>query len=374
MSPTLFFAVMTAMASPQSTDVELEPTATVESADRQPDRQEKKKKGAKKGKGNAGNSTASPPGPPLAKRLPREEMDQRTQKHHAFIAPFLSDSALVTSHFEFRQGAAILSVPSFTDPRYEDTTYDLMMIGAGQSIDVGVRFLWFLGAYAHVDGVAALGANAESALYTGASAALDWEAGGHAMLFRSKKLGMQISLRAKVLGRQSTAVAPGPLVDAFIADPVDTVEELGDGELVNYLVSSQSNIWGGGSLNFAQAFNRMFSVQGSFEVSGGAQTFKSFDGSDVQTSVTALQLGAGLTGTLDGWPWFPVAAQVEYRWDELLAMTDDADAIDTHRLGGGLFYSGHPDLVLGVVANGVLPSEEVGPQYVQAQLVMKIHL
>ena len=55
-------------------------------------------------------------------------------------------------------------------------------------------------------------------------------------------------------------------------------------------------------------------------------------------------------------------------------MTEDAEAIDTHRVGGGLFYSGHPDLVLGVVGSGVLPSNTAGAQYAQAQLVMKIHL
>ena len=55
-------------------------------------------------------------------------------------------------------------------------------------------------------------------------------------------------------------------------------------------------------------------------------------------------------------------------------MTEDAEVLDTHRLGGGLFYSGHPDLVLGVVGSGVLPSTTAGAQYAQAQLVMKIHL
>jgi hypothetical protein len=69
---------------------------------------------------------------------------------------------------------------------------------------------------------------------------------------------------------------------------------------------------------------------------------------------------AGATGALelDGWPKVPVALQLAYRYQHELVWLESLTVRTrgAHVIGGGVYYSGNPDVVIGVSAMGQIVS------------------
>ena len=71
-----------------------------------------------------------------------------------------------------------------------------------------------------------------------------------------------------------------------------------------------------------------------------------------------MRAGVGGSLELDGWPGVPVAALLEYRYEGTYIAYGGRNATyGTHRLGGGLYYSGSRTTTFGVAATGQLGAD-----------------
>ncbi|MCB9665101.1 MAG: hypothetical protein H6732_13385 [Alphaproteobacteria bacterium] len=297
------------------------------------------------------------PGSRLAKRLPRTESDLRRLKCHSFFAPGGVDDAFVTSTVGSTTAAALLSYPGAIAT--DGTPYDLLLVGASLQGRGSIQFAGWAMIYAHIAGNVVVGSNIDSALSVGAIGSGNWDVGVGVKLFRIERTGTQMSVRGKFVGDAGVHIRPGTLVEVF-----DTRASAGEipreGDVATAITNS-TELGGGGSLNFAQAFASFASLQASFQMTGGPtqgeEISQDANGDFVKTPVTGsyMAIEPGVALTLDGWPRFPVAFQVEYApaWRRDTVGAASADQLD-HNLLGGIFYSGSPDVVIGLRGGGVV--------------------
>lgn len=298
-------------------------------------------------------------GSKLAARLPRTESDLRRLRCHSFFSPGGFDDAFVTSSVGSTTAAALLSFPDAVTT--DGSAFDLLLVGASLQGRGSIQFAGWAMIYAQVAGNVVVGSNADSALAVGAIGSGSWDVGVGVKLFRVARSGTQMSIRGKFVGDAGVRIRPATLAEVFSQRAADG-ELPREGDLSTAFTNS-TELGGGGSLNLAQAFGSFASLQASFQLTGGVNQDEEIqqDGSGdfvkVPVSGSFLSIDPGVAVTFDGWPRFPLALQVEYApaWRRDTVGSVDADQLD-HNLLGGIFYSGSPDVVIGVRGGGVVAS------------------
>jgi hypothetical protein len=279
---------------------------------------------------------------------------------HTFIYPSQSDPAFITTAFGFSQGLAYVRMsgaPILGSP----TAVDASLVGVNEQFDLGVRLHERVGLFGRITGRALIGADARSALYLGAQGGYAIDAGLMAMLLRLERYGTQIGVRGTLERVGGAQLSPGALVDELFRSPARGLSDVLSDQVMKALLSQTGGWTGKGSLNVAQALGRHFSGQASFELALSRLNATRWDVSKsaaVDTELRSWTFGAGLALTADLNPHAPLAFQAEYRLRSTLSTKiDDASApspVPGHFVGGGMYYSGRRDLLLGASTGAML--------------------
>ncbi|HEY6879866.1 MAG TPA: hypothetical protein VI299_17680 [Polyangiales bacterium] len=289
--------------------------------------------------------------------------ESRTLAQHTYIPPLLQQSAFVTSHFGVRQGFSSLVVPNVaTDLGRQD----LRANGFTQSFDLGLKLFEFIGLYATAFGTVNSGTNAASAFDLGANLEAGFRAGGVLRLLRLPQVGTQLSLRVSgglgsvneinvdqflEAAQQDTAQLPAIRRDSALALLVTPARAVLFGTSVHWAQTIVPAL----ALQTSVAFGRSNTTSRPFDLGDGRRAEVTRDERIVETSF-ALSLDLASFRV-------PVALMPEYQLvREAVSARDGALRRDFHyrsqRVGGGIYYSGRPNLVLGVGAFTALNLEQ----------------
>lgn len=284
------------------------------------------------------------------RRLARPESSARIMKGHAFLMPQTFDSAFVTAGGTTRLAVSTLELSDYTDS--DGNVYDLSMLGFDGELQLSLRLHKAIGLFIDAGPDLKVGLNNESSLRAGAVGGARFGAGAVVRLFRIEETGTQLAIRGRYRGWSGTELRPGRLWDRLNAtDPVDLAGFLDDNP-TKYMVTATRWHAGGGALAFAQAVGRHVSLQVAGDGTHGTATIKTLVGeSIVSLSPSRSSWGVGVALTGDLHPIAPIALMGEYRGaGEIWGGEGAPDPTVLHRILGGLYYTGHPDLAVGLVA------------------------
>lgn len=271
----------------------------------------------------------------------------RSVGKHSFIFPALVDSAFVATYVGLR-----LHVASF-DMKNLPTDFgklDLSAIHVAEGLDVGFRIVDILGIWATFGARTFVATNAKSLVYEGATFDYGGNAGAILRLLRSEATGTQLSLRGSFglsKGQLSSLAGlfPTTETDVAIADTLNS-------QLLRTPIH-ETNF--GGSLAVAQSLSPMFGLQAAVGLGWASTTIEPYDvdaGRRIERHRRGLTYNAGIAASCDFMALhFPLALMVEYRLSRQTSspgalMTDDLSNVSG--LFGGVYYSGRPNLQLGV--------------------------
>jgi hypothetical protein len=293
---------------------------------------------------------AKPPPPPPAPPAD-DSADPRVLLGHRFIVPSRFESAVVTTSLGVALDFGLVSL----DERdaIAKQLYLAYVAGLAQTIDLAVRVHPRLALIAAVRGALETGASAESAVNLGAEGAVMWRLGAEGVLARLERVGTQVAARLVVEGR--------------VGGRIDSLEQLFESSTTTRMVPSPSAFFDARSSttarfswSAAQALGQHFSVQSAF---GWVATR-----SALAPPIVAYEVDftAGVALTADVSPRVPLGIQLEYAADVVLSdsaqrggAAADGPAYllgdsDTHAFVAGLYYTGKPDLQLGLLAGTAL--------------------
>ena len=298
-------------------------------------------------------TSTSSMGVSLELRRPRASADQRTLRSHAFNDPLFADSAFVSGYAAFRPGGAVALVDEYRDP--DGPTYDLGLAGGSLGFGFGARFGERVGWRGRLDGLLVVGTNEESRQNAGGVACADLDTGLVFRLLRNEEHAVQLSAHAKVVGHLGFSVDPSPIAAAKAAAESGAQVDAG----TEGVLARRRMVLGGGGISVAHALNRNFSVQASADLLGGQRNTSWIDADGV---LEEPQLRAGIGGSVDvdTWPAVPLAMKMEYRYEQSVTWVADASTTESygsHRVGGGLYFSAHPDASVGLTASGRIGGE-----------------
>jgi hypothetical protein len=280
--------------------------------------------------------------------------ESRTLAQHRYLPPMLAESAFITSHVGTRLGFLSLKVPGVvTNGRRRD----LRASGLTQTFDVGVKLYDLVGLYGTAQGSVKSGIDAGSAFELGAGLDASFQLGGVVRLLRLPQLGSELSVRiAGGLALHNTFNVK-PFVDATVAGRPN----------LSLLVTPARSRQVVASFHFAQTIVESVGLQTAVTLRGSKATLRPFDGAagarldvkrdDFTVDVSfALSFDAARFGV-------PVALMPEYQVArQSLTSRSRGSKVDfsyrTQRIGGGLYYTGREDLVLGVGALVALHLEQ----------------
>lgn len=270
---------------------------------------------------------------------------------HRFIVPARVDSAIVSTDFGIAWDFGLVSFGA-SDARTHDL-YRASVAGLAQTIDLSLRLHPRFALVAAVTGAVETGVTADSALNQGAEGGVTWRVGAAGVLARLERVGTQVGARLVVEGQ----------IGGFLP----SLEKLFDSAVSTRMVPPPSALFDARSStdvrfswSAAQAIGRHFSVQSAF---GWVATESALAPPRTEHEV---DLTAGIALTADGAPRVPVAIQLEYAADVVISQSAQpggdpaagpayllADS-GTHAFVAGLYYSGRPDLQLGVIGGGAI--------------------
>jgi hypothetical protein len=267
----------------------------------------------------------------------------------------------ITSHLGFVQGLAFIGAPdvAISDAVDDLVDFDLRVLGVQESLSVGVVFLDWLAAEAAVSGHVLAGLNGDSALIMGGLAAYGLNLGPAFQVLDASTT--RLVLRARFHNGYDLHVSPLDYVNASLAR--ETLAPSGR------LVTSTRTFAGSASASLAQVVDPHFSVQ-----LGMVGRVNSLEGGE---EALYGQLQAFLAATIDlapSVPQVPLAILIEYQFEKSFGDPDRGQDVLAHHVGGGLFYTGRPDLQLGAhVSTAFLPDTELFPQgrtFLHTQLIL----
>jgi hypothetical protein len=316
---------------------------------------------------NAIADEVPPPAADLA--APPTRWGNRMLAGHTFLFPVLHAGPFITTNFEVAQGVYEEGIPSVPIPGFRTT--DLSLIGVTTTANLSVKITDWLGVEAQGRALAVAGTNGQSLLYAGG----DLNAGGFVApivrLARIESSGTQISARAQVGWLAGTSLqVPRLLVLARnviagavqnTSDPTAAARDIG-GALLNggfpRVVLAGADTFGlNASVEAAQALGEMFGLQAAFTLQRRVLglNFNDVGSGDFRDSATRYDLLFDFSAEWDGMSaHIPIAAILEYELNGRLAGTGDEDleeeSTNTHTLGAGVYYSGRPDLQVGLFA------------------------
>ncbi len=314
----------------------------------------------------------------------------RILRGHTLLFPLLQQSPIVSTHVGIREGLASLSAEqtplSILGPR------DVTLSGFQQFLDLSLRFTPWFAVYVEAQGQAFVGTNTVTLLRSGSSFDVSGDLGLAFRLLRNEDSGTQLT--GRVFGGLSSGndVTLLPLVLSLANAPAETVLSLLQEGSEGFLVVDTKEYAYGLSLQFAQVFSRAFSLQLGASARRTVRTESPFDvvlGTTVEEDLRVFRFNGTAVLTYDFAPHgFPVALMGEY----LISLGDRSggpvlllnDSISSHTLALGVYYSGRPNLQLGVsgahLINGEpfqgttpegAPAESESPTLSYTQLILR---
>lgn len=278
--------------------------------------------------------------------------ESRTLARHRYIPPLLQQSAFITSHFGVSMGFTSLVVPGVSTQLGKQ---DLRANGFTQAFDVGARLYDFVGLYGTAFGTVNAGSSSASAFELGANLEAGFQLGGVVRLLRLEQLGTQLSVRVSgglathnefnvaefldVTARDVGNVRPSTALSLLIT-PARATVFAGSFHLAQTLVESVG-------LQTAVSLRSTRTTLRPFELAEGRRVDATRDDFTVETSF-ALSFDAAPFGV-------PLALMPEYQLvrESLTARRAGVQAdlaYRSQRIGGGVYYSGRDNLVLGAGA------------------------
>lgn len=291
--------------------------------------------------------------------------ESRELARHRYIPPVLQQSAFVTTHFGVRQGFESLVVPDVALDFGKD---ELQANGFTQAFDLGLKLANFVGLYGSASGSVTSGTNAASAFEIGADLEASFELGAVLRVARFEPLGTQLALRGWGGFALENDYNIAQLVENAQEATVGAVRSIRGSDALALLVTPSQAKRFGGSLHIAQTllptlglqaalgFHKKLAVSKPFELNQRKRVRETAD-----ESVLELGLALSLDGRSLG---VPLALMPEYRLvhKSVHAEDDRGDTLDldynSHYAGGGLYYSGRDNLVLGLAAFAALNLEQ----------------
>jgi hypothetical protein len=313
--------------------------------------------------------------PPAALALPPDlaapptRWGNRMLAGHTFLFPVLHAGPFVTTYFGVDQGVYEESIPSVPIPGFRTT--DLSLLGVTTTANLGIKITDWLGIEAQGRALAVIGTNGQSVIYGGGQI----NAGGFAApivrIARIESTGTQVSARAQI-GELSGASLQIPRLFVLArsavggatsntTDPTAAARAIG-GALLNggfprVVLAGADTFNLNASIEAAQALGEMFGMQAAVTVQrrANSMTFHDPVAGDFRESATRWDLLFDFSAEWDAMSLHvPLAVMLEYELNGRLTGSGDElieeDNTATHTLGAGLYYSGRPNLQVGLFA------------------------
>ncbi|MBM4360007.1 MAG: hypothetical protein FJ096_18030 [Deltaproteobacteria bacterium] len=315
------------------------------------------------------------------------ETDQsgaRTLRGHTFQLPRLVENAFpvasmyVGSSVEFFQQAGVTATLPSPTGGTQSTTFDreITFVKLNYGVDFSPSRYFSFGLEA--DYLAEVGANGNTLFTWGGSGSFDFRPNLKIRLLRSERTGSQLAVRGSGSFQRGIRAMPlGLLVNISnqlqeaTATPESTAEFAACLREANIscletsgddITATRQRNAGGGTLAFAQALGRYAGFQLAFGVEGGGATVTLPEGSGQKTTLESTEtvVHFGISPSLNFNPKLPVGLTVEYRFERngstydpnasLGIAAETSVAAVSHRVNGGLYYTGRRDLMLGWLA------------------------
>jgi hypothetical protein len=285
---------------------------------------------------------------------------------HTFLFPVTHPGPFVATYFGVGLGVYNESVPSVLIPGGGSS--DLNLIGVTTTADLGIKITDWLGIEGQARALAIVGLDGQSLLYSGGQL----NAGGFfapiVRIARIESTGTQLSARAQMGWlRGSSLEIPRLLTLARSAigstsddaDPTAAAAGIGralaQGGFPRVILAGADTFDLNGSIEAAQALGPMFGLQAATTLQRRVfgVTFNDPQAGDLRDSATRYDILLDASFEWDGMSkHIPVAAIVEYEAGIRLGGTGDeqveSEGTDTHTLGIGVYYSGRPNLQVGI--------------------------
>jgi hypothetical protein len=308
----------------------------------------------------------------------------RTLRGHTFQFPRLLDNAFVVpsmyvgSSVEFfRQAGVTATIPTPTGGS-QSTTFDREITFVKLNYGVDFRPSRYFSFGLETDYLAEVGSNGNTLFTWGGSGSFDFRPNLKIRIVRSERTGSQLALRANATLQQGIRALPlgllvnisnqlqeataTPQATAEFADclrraNIQCLETSGDD-----ISATRRRNGGGAAVAFAQALGRYAGFQLAFGVEGASTSVSLPQGSGQKTELASGEtvLYAGIAPSLNFYPKLPVGLTVEYRVENTKSTYDanpslgvaaeTAVSATSHRVNGGLYYTGRRDLMLGWLA------------------------
>jgi hypothetical protein len=303
------------------------------------------------------------PSPELQRTDHETVTDELILGHHLFQFPMLQPSSFMTTHVSSRLGLALVRAPD--SPVVPGQTFDVDALGVSERLGGSVRFLDRFELFATGNANAYAGTAAESVIVGGAGWAYGGEGGLGFRIFKGEST--QLSARAWFGGGTARRVQVLTLLSAAFTGQPETLPNIVNGNVSNLVISKVTNTEEALAFSFAQCLGRALGLQVTAALS---HTF-------LDVRLFSQQLNAFVTPGVNVWtpdlafaldfdlrrlvPAVPIAFLAEYdiQWshahDDYTGISEWLDTANT--LAGGIYYSGRPELQLGLSIVGALPFE-----------------
>jgi len=266
---------------------------------------------------------------------------------------------------------------------FEASLRDVLRIGPRMTVDLRRAVNDWVDVTGFAGGAGVTHPHANPLLVDGATLELVGEAGGVIRLLRGDAEGTLLSVRGHFGFDKSREFTLLPLVESLLDSAGMTREELVEEELGEFVFIPEQEATVHGGLFVAQVLDAVFAVQGSVSAEFAWQRRRPFDSlmdGRVSESTHAVRVFLALAVTADLSPVtrVPVALMAEYVFRA--GAQEQVDAADTlledSTVGLGLYYSGHPDLQVGLGAVATLdtagrPVQEDEPTRAYGQLLIR---
>ena len=288
--------------------------------------------------------------------------DDREFGGHRFLALSMQPSALIRSFFGFDQSASVITVPGFPVGS-SGQRFDVMTEGLGERLAFGFRVSELLAVDAFGKLNVGYGPDGPSLLFRGGYFRIGGGLGATFRILRNDSV--QLSLRPYVsVGTSEQYNVLGLVEGARQLEPDEKVEEVLQQEESRQLIVYQSQRVLGASLLAAWVLNPALGVQASVSSAWSRDKLDANQNEYVRERTTNyLMMSAGFSVEYDFWlRGIAMAMNAEYL-GSYGRLADNPFPTEksriSHRLGGGVYYTGRKDLQLGVSYYSVLGLSEV---------------
>jgi hypothetical protein len=291
--------------------------------------------------------------------------DSRLLGGHRYIPPMLQRSAFVLMHFGVRQGFELFIVPDVALDFGKD---DLRAAGFAQTFDLDVKLTQFLGLYASGTGTVTSGVNAASAFEIGADLEGAVELGAVLRIARFEPIGTQIALRFSGGIAFENDYNVSQFIEAGRQSSVSQITSIRQSQALALLITPSKASNFGASLHIAQTLIEQVGLQASLGVRSIHRRSEPFDlakNARLDETVDEVVVDAAFALSFDASSWgVPLALMPEYQVvHDAVRSEDDAGTkrdltYSSHFAGIGLYYSGRPNLILGVGGQVALNLEQ----------------